>query len=119
MGLRDTILALCYIGGGAGWQGSLTPSPPQTNICFLVSKNTFTDVFDITCDIGNFRAHNFRPQTTRKFTYLRSIMKQARQRLNICQLMMRCHKWITDINTVKTATRFACANEQLKAFWKI
>ena len=30
---------------------------------------------------------------------------------------MRCHKWIMEINTVKIAKRFACANEQLRAFW--
>ena len=29
-------------------------------------KNTFTDVFDNTCDIGDFRAHIFCPQTTQE-----------------------------------------------------
>ena len=38
MGLRDTILALYYIGGGAGWQGSLTPSPPKQTFAFWYRK---------------------------------------------------------------------------------
>ena len=32
----------------------------------LVPKNTFTDVFDNTCDISDFRAHNFCPQMTQE-----------------------------------------------------
>ena len=30
------------------------------------AKNVFTDVFDITCDIGDFRVHIFCPQTTQE-----------------------------------------------------
>ena len=60
---RDTILTLSGWGGGeAGGAG--VRSPHQTKICFLVPKNTFTDIFDFTCDIGDFRAPNFRPQST-------------------------------------------------------
>ena len=40
------------------------PPPPQTNI--FVPQNTFTDVFDITCDIGNFRTYIFCPKTTQE-----------------------------------------------------
>ena len=35
-------------------------TPPHV----LVPKNTFTDVFDNTCDISDFRAHIFRSQAT-------------------------------------------------------
>ena len=38
------------------------PPPPHV----LVPKNTFTDVFYNTCDIGDFRAHIFCPQTKAK-----------------------------------------------------
>ena len=34
----------------------------------LVPKNTFTDVFDNTCDISYFRANIFCPQMTQKTT---------------------------------------------------
>ena len=61
-----------YIGGGAGGAGGSvapTPLPPQkkqiTNIGgktpppfhVLVLEDTFTDVFDITCDMADFKAH--------------------------------------------------------------
>ena len=51
---------LAYIGGEVGGGGQLPP--PHV----LVPKNTFTDVFDNTCDISDFRAHIFRPQTTQE-----------------------------------------------------
>ena len=60
-----------YIGGGAGGAGGSvapTPLPPPkkqiTNIGgknppfhVLVLEDTFTDVFDITCDMADFKAH--------------------------------------------------------------
>ena len=97
-----SILAL---GGGAGGQS------PHV----LVPKNTCKGIIDNTCDIGDFRAHIFCPQTTQEL-YLRSTMKQ--DRLNNC-LLMRCHKSITDtLATMKIAKRFACANEQRKGHLK-
>ena len=93
------------IGGGAGGQS------PHV----LVPKNTCKGIIDNTCDIGDFRAHIFCPQTTQEL-YLRSTIKQ--DRLNNC-LLMYCHKSITDtLATMKTAKRFACANEQRKGHLK-
>ena len=81
----------------------------------LVPKNTCKGILDNKCDIGDFRAHIFCPQTTQEL-YLRSTMKQ--DRLNNC-LVMYCHKSITDtLATMKTAKRFACANEQRKGLLK-
>ena len=37
-------------------------SPPPR----LVPKNTFTDAFENTCDMSDFRAHIFCPQTTQE-----------------------------------------------------
>ena len=56
------------------------PPPPHV----LMPKNTFMDVFDNTCDIGNFRA----PALRQLKNYLGSTMKQ--DRLNNCQLT-HCH----------------------------
>ena len=69
-----------YIGGGAGAGGSVAPPPPppdkkKTNNKYwgkeppfhvLVLEDTFTDVFDITSDMADFKAHIhiFCPQTT-------------------------------------------------------
>ena len=81
----------------------------------LVPKNTCKGIIDNKCDIGDFRAHIFCPQTTQEL-YLRSTMKQ--DRLNNC-LLMHCHKSITDtLATMKIAKRFACANEQRKGHLK-
>ena len=49
---------LAYIGGGVRGGGG----DPHV----LVPKNTFTDVFDNTCDSSDFRAHIFRSQTTQE-----------------------------------------------------
>ena len=62
----DTLSTLCYIGGGAGGDGGQgSVAPPNKNVLFG-TENTFTDAFDITCDIGDFRAPIFRPQSTQK-----------------------------------------------------
>ena len=68
----------------------------------LVPKNTFTDVFDISCDTGDFRAHIFCPQMTQQLA-----KKHYDTRLNNC-LQMHCHKSIMD--TVKIGERLAYAN---------
>ena len=81
------------VGGGG-------QSPPHV----LVPKNTFMDVFDTTCDSGNFRA----PALRQLKNYLRSTMKQ--DRLNNC-LLMHCHKSITDRLDTVQITRI---NEQHK-----
>ena len=39
--------------------GGQSPPPP-----YFGSENTFTDLFDNSCDIGDFRVHIFYPQTT-------------------------------------------------------
>ena len=97
--------SILAIGGGAGGQS------PHV----LVPKNTCKGIIDNTCDIRDFRAHIFCPQTTQEL-YLRSTMKQ--DRLNNC-LLMHCHKSITDtLATMKIAKRFACANEQRKGHLK-
>ena len=65
----------CIGGGAGGAGGSVAPSPPPhkqiTNIgrknppsTVLVPKDTCTDVFDITCDMADFKGHIFCPQTT-------------------------------------------------------
>ena len=57
-------------GGEVG--GQRYPKPPQTKNWEGQSpprfepKNTFTDVFDNTCDISYFKAHIFCPQTTQE-----------------------------------------------------
>ena len=62
----------------------------------LVPKNTFTDVFDISCDIGDFMAHIFCRQMTQELP-----KKAYDGGLNNC-LQMHCHKSITDTpDTVK------------------
>ena len=68
----------------------------------LVPKNTFTDLFDISCDIGDFRAHSSCPQMTQELP-----KKHYDAGLNNC-LQMHCHKSITD--TVKIGKRLAYAN---------
>ena len=73
----------------------------------LVPKDTFMDVFDISCDIGNFefRAHIFCPHTTQELP-----KRHYDAGLNNCP-KMNCHKYITDtLDTVKIRKRFACAN---------
>ena len=97
-------------GGGEGWGGSGGRSPSNKNLGWgaepphvLVPTNTFADVLDNTCDISDFRAHIFFPETTRE-------LPKKQERLNNCQLMP-CHKSITDtLDTVK----IAYANKQRK-----
>ena len=73
---------------------------------------TATIVFDITCGIGDFRAHFFSASLRRLKTCLRSTMNQ--NRLNNC-LLPHCHKSITDtLDTVDIAKKFVRANEQRK-----
>ena len=45
------------------WAGGCV-APLNKNWGGLVPKNTFTDVFDNTCDISYFRANIFCPKTT-------------------------------------------------------
>ena len=52
----------------------------------LVPKNTFKDVFDISCDIGDFRAHSSCPQMTQELP-----KKHYDTGLNNC-LELHCHK---------------------------
>ena len=52
----------------------------------LVPKNTFMDVFDISCDMGDIRAHIFCPQMTQELP-----KKHYDRGLNNC-LEMHCHK---------------------------
>ena len=69
-------ISIFGIDGGAGGRGVRSPPPPAppTKIWrghtkppdALVLKNIFTDVFDNTCDIGDFRMHIFCPQTTQE-----------------------------------------------------
>ena len=48
-----------------GEQGQVgEESPPPALV--LVPKNPFKDVFDNTCDISDFRAHIYCPQTTQE-----------------------------------------------------
>ena len=66
----------CIGGGAGGAGGSVAPPPPPphkqiTNIgrknppsTVLVPKDTCTDVFDITCDMADFKGQIFCPQTT-------------------------------------------------------
>ena len=98
--------SILAIGGGAGGQS------PHV----LMPKNTCKGIIDNTCDIGDFRAHIFCPQTTQEL-YLRSTMKQ--DRLNNC-LLMHCHKSITDtLATMKIAKRFClCQRATQRAFEK-
>ena len=91
-----------------GGRGVRSPPLPINRKFGAVPKNTFTEVFDNTCVIGDFRAYIFR----RLKNYLRSTMKQAR--LNNC-LLTHCHKSITDtLDTLKIAKRFGYANDQRK-----
>ena len=81
----------------------------------LVPKNTCKGIIDNTCDIGDFRAHIFCPQTTQEL-YLRSTMEQ--DRLNNC-LLMHCHKSITDtLANMKTAKRFLVPTSNAKVIKK-
>ena len=45
------------MGGGVEEKGVRSP-------LVLVARNTFTDIFDNTCDIGDFKANIFCPQMT-------------------------------------------------------
>ena len=87
--------------------GRAPPPPPHV----LVPKNTFTDVFYNTCDIGDFRAHIFCPQTKAK----------EHQEAGAPEQLPPDVQSIKDtLDNAKIAKRFACANEQRKrTFWKI
>ena len=72
-------------------------------------RQTFTDVFDNTFDISDFRAHIFCPQTTQELANKHH--EATEDRLNNNCLLMHCHKSITyTLDTVE----IACANE-----WRI
>ena len=47
-------------------RGTGTSMPPLQKKIGVEPKSTFTDVFDNTCDIGDFRAHIFYQQTTQE-----------------------------------------------------
>ena len=44
----------------------MPPPPPFKQKIGVEPENTFTDVFDNTCDIGDFKAHIFYQQTTQE-----------------------------------------------------
>ena len=75
--------------GGVGGWGRASPR--------FGAENTFTDVFDNTCDISDFKKHNEAGPPEQHY------------------LLMLCHKSITDtLDTVK----IACANEQRKGHFE-
>ena len=75
------------MGHGAGGAGGLT---------LWCQKTLLRDVFDISCDIGDFRAHSSCPQMTQELP-----KKHYDGGLNNC-LQMHCHKSIMDtLDTVK------------------
>ena len=62
---------LIILRGGAGGVGRGSVAPPNTNmegqsLHVLVPKNSFTEVFDNTGDMGDFREHIFCRQTTQE-----------------------------------------------------
>ena len=78
------------VGGEAGGGGDRGRSvaPPKQKFG-VVLKNTFKDVFDNTCNIGDFRSeHIFCPQTTQELPITRT-MKQ--NHLNNCTNRLRKH----------------------------
>ena len=70
----------------------------------MVLKNTFKDVFDNTCNIGDYRsAHIFCPQTTQELPNKDHEAEPPEQ----------LHKSITEtLNAEKIAKSQACANER-------
>ena len=94
-------------------RGAGVRSPPKQKCAFWYRKHFYGCIWHYLWH-RRLQSADFPSSVDSKTTYLRSIMKQ--DFLNNCKLM-RCQKWITDINTVKIAKRFACANEQLRAFW--
>ena len=94
------------VGGGAGWS---VPPPPKTKIWEgVLVRNRITDVFDITYDIGDFKAHISCPHQT--ICYLKSTMNH--DRLNNCLLLHCSQIEIFTLDTVKITKRFACVKEQ-------
>ena len=91
-----------YVGGGAGGgvAGGAINLQTKKNT-FWVPKNTFMDVFDITCDISDFRAHIFCPQTTQELPKKHHKAGPPKQALTTAY---GC------IVTMKIGERIACAN---------
>ena len=99
------------IGGGAG--GKEVVPPPQVKIgggrqhppTFWSRKENhkFSDVFDITCDIGEFRAHIFCPQKTQRLSkkhHEADTLSSAYSQLSPCG-----HPAITDTPIIRTAAK--------------
>ena len=78
----------------------------------LVPKNTFSDVFDNTCDSSDFRAHIFCPQTTQELPKKHNEARPPEQ-LPTDEL--------SQIDYGHTRHREDCLCQQTtqRAFWKI
>ena len=88
-----------------GGRGSRSPPKQKFGVAeppyILMPKNTFMDVFDITCDTGDFRVHIFCPQTTQELPKKHHEAGPPKQALTTAY---GC------IVIVKIGKRIACAN---------
>ena len=93
------------IGSGAGGAGGGANT--------LVPKNTFRDVFDISCDTGDFRAHIFCPQMTQQLArkHYDTGLNNCLQMHNLSQINYRhCEDW-KEVGL--------CQLKMPRVFWKI